>query len=185
MREVGAIDLQYEAGFGDRFVFVPHGIGDGVNIALEVLVMIVAKKQRHHAGRGRTHETAGGLDLLQRRLEVVGVGLRRLLVAHSDRGIAGRRLAARAARIAEYALFQTRKVGEVLIDEGIAGAAKAIEPILDVGGVARLRHFAVVDQINARISLFFDHLGDRGFHARSERDSVDRYAFLPWRTSCG
>ena len=44
--EVGAVDLQDEAGFGDGLVFVPHGLGDGVDIALEVLVVVVAEEQR-------------------------------------------------------------------------------------------------------------------------------------------
>ena len=47
--EVRAIDLQDETGLGDRFVFVTHGIRNGVNIALEILVVVVAEEQRHHA----------------------------------------------------------------------------------------------------------------------------------------
>ena len=42
--EIGAIDLQNEAGFGDSLVFVLHRVGDGVNVALEILVIIVAEK---------------------------------------------------------------------------------------------------------------------------------------------
>ena len=109
--EVGAIDLQDEAGLGDGLVFVTHRIGDGVDVGLEILVVVVAEEQRHHAGRGRAHEAAGGLHVLERGLEIVGVDLRRLLVAHADRRVAGRRLAARAAGIAEHAFFQPREVG--------------------------------------------------------------------------
>ena len=176
--EVGAVDLQHEAGLGDGLVFVPHRVGDRVDVGLEILVVVVAEEQRHHAGRGGAHEAAGRLHARERRLEIVDVGLRRLLVAHADRRVAGRRLAARAAGIAEHALLQLRELGEVLIDEGVAGAAEAVEPVLDVGGVARLRHFAVVDEVDAGVGLLFDHLGHRRAHARGQRRGIDRHAFL-------
>ena len=48
--EVGAIDLQHEAGFGDGLVFVAHGIGDRRQIRLLARIMLVAEEQRHHAG---------------------------------------------------------------------------------------------------------------------------------------
>ena len=44
--EVGTVDLQHEAGLGDRLVFVAHRVGDGVDVGLEVRVMIVAEEQR-------------------------------------------------------------------------------------------------------------------------------------------
>ena len=36
-REVGAVDLQHDAGLGDGLVFVPHRLGDGEQIGLVVL----------------------------------------------------------------------------------------------------------------------------------------------------
>ncbi len=110
---------------------------------------------------------------------------RRLRIAHADRRVAGRRLAPRAAGIAEHPLRELREVGEVLVDEGVAGAAEAVEPVLDVGGVARLRQFAVVDEVDAGIGLLLDHLGDGRAHPlRPARR--DRPARLPpWRTSSG
>ena len=57
--EVGAVDLQDEAGLGDGLVFVAHRVGDGVDVGLVVLVVVVAEEQRHHAGRGRAHEAFG------------------------------------------------------------------------------------------------------------------------------
>ena len=45
--------------------------------------------------------------------------------------------AARAAGISEHALFQAREIGEILIDERISSAAESVEPVLDVGGIAR------------------------------------------------
>ena len=176
--EIGAVDLQHEARLGDRLVFVAHRLGDGVEVRLVILVVVVAKEQRHHAGRGRAHEAAGGLHLRERGLQVVDVVARGLRIAHADRSVAGRRLAPRAAGIAEHALRELRKLGEVLVDEGVAGAAEAVEPVLDVGRVARLRHFAVVDQVDAGLGLLADHLCDRRAHARGQRRAIDRHAFL-------
>ena len=75
-------------------------------------------------------------------------------------------------------LRQAREVGEVLVDEGVAGAAEAGEPVLDVGGVARLRHLAVVDDVDAGLDLLLDDLGHRRAHARGERRRIDRHALL-------
>ena len=61
--EIGAIDLQHDAGFGDGLVFVTHRIGDGVDVGFEILVMVVAEEQRHHAGGSGAHESLGRLHL--------------------------------------------------------------------------------------------------------------------------
>jgi len=50
-------------------------------------------------------------------------------------------------------LPQLREVVEVLIDEGVAGAAEAREAVLHIGRVARLGEFAVIDEIDAGIGL--------------------------------
>src|SRR5204862_8173286 len=112
-------------------------------------------------GGGGAHEALGGLPPRQRGLEIIDVGPRRCGITHADRRVAGRGLAPRPAGIAEYALRELREFGEVLIDEGVAGAAEAVEPVLYVGGVARLRQFAVIDEIDTGIGLFLDDLGDR------------------------
>jgi hypothetical protein len=104
--------------------------------------------------------------------------LRCLLVPNADRGITRRCLAAGTARIAENAFFEPREIRQILIDEGITGAAEPVEPVLDVGGVARLRHFSIVDQIDARIGLFSDDLGDRRFHPCRQGICVHGDTFL-------
>ena len=120
-----------------------------------------------------------GLHLRQRRLEIVDVGRARprgsrTLIGALQAGVLRReRPGSPNTRCASFG-----KVGEVLIDEGVAGAAEAVEPVLDVGGVARLRHFAVVDEVDAGIGLLPDHLGDRRAHARGQRRAIDRHAFL-------
>ena len=76
--EIGAVELQHEAGLGDGLVFVAHRVGDGVDVGLEILVVVVAEEQRHHAGRGGAHEALGVLHLRERRLEIVDVVAHRL-----------------------------------------------------------------------------------------------------------
>ena len=176
--EVGAVELQHQPALGHGLVLVAHGLGDGIDVGLEVLVVIVAEEQRHHARRGRAHEASAGTDALHRRLEVGDVRHRRVPVAHADRPVAGRRLAPRAAGIAEHAPLEPRELGEVLVDERVAGAAEAREPVLDVGGVARLRHLAVVDEVDAGLDLLPHDLGHRLAHALAECGRLDRHALL-------
>src|SRR5260370_360985 len=59
-----------------------------------------------------------------------------------------------------------------------AVAAEAVEPVLDVGGVARLAHLAVIDDVDAGLDLLLDDRRDRVADARFERRRVDRDAFL-------
>ena len=176
--EVRAVDLQHDAGLGHGLVFMAHGLGNRIEVGLVVLVVVVAEEQRHHAGRGRAHEGLGRFRAGDGRFQVVRVGSCGLRVAHADRPVTGRRLAARAAGIAEHALLQARELGEVLVDEGIAGAAEAGQPILDVGGIAGLGHLAVVDEIDAGFELFLHHLGHGPTHALGQSRRIDRHALL-------
>jgi hypothetical protein len=101
-----------------------------------------------------------------------------LCIAHPDGRIARGGLPARASGIAEDALRELGKVGEILVDERVALAAEAGEAILDVGRVARLAHLAVVDDVDARGHLLLHDLLDRRRDARVERRHVDRDALL-------
>src|SRR6266568_2289565 len=100
-------------------------------------------------------------------------------IAHPDRRIARRRLAPRAAGIAEDTLGEVREVHQVLIDESVARASEPGKPVLDVGRITWFAHFAVVDHVDAGISLLADHILDRRSDARGQRFRVDRYALLP------
>ena len=102
-----------------------------------------------------------------------------------DRAGAGRRLAARAAGIAEHPLRQVRELRQVLIDEGVAGAGETGQPVLDIGRVARLRHLAVVDEVDAGLDLFLHHLGDGGADPRRRAPRGRPARLPPWRTSSG
>src|SRR5215212_8200547 len=71
--------------------------------------------------------------------------------------------------IAEHLLLQLREIREILIDESIAAAAEAREPILHVGRVTRLGELAVVDDIDAGVGLLLHNIGDRPAHAHPKR----------------
>jgi len=111
-------------------------------------------------------------------LEIIDVFAHRLRIAHADRRIAGRRLAARASGVAEHFLRQRWIFREVLIDECVAGAAEAVQAIFDIGRVAWLGKFAVVDQVDTRIGLPLHHFGDRSAHPRRKGLRVYRHAFF-------
>jgi hypothetical protein len=85
----------------------------------------------------------------QGRFQVVDVGERRGRVADPDRAGAGGRSAAGPAGIAKHPHRQVRELTQVLIDEGIAAAGETGQSVLNVGGIAGLRHLAIVDEIDA------------------------------------
>jgi hypothetical protein len=174
-RQVGTVDLQVDAGGRDRLIFVAQPLGDREQIFLVAPVIFVAEKQRRDARRGRAHERR---PALRRRLQPHGVAARRLHVLDADRPGAGRRPAPRPAGVAEHLRLGAGKVLEVL--EGVAGtgAAEAVQPVLDVGRVARLRHFAVVGDVDPRRGLALDHQLGGGVDRRLERGTVYRHAFF-------
>ena len=106
------------------------------------------------------------------------IACRRLRVLHHDGGIARRRLAARAPRVAEHALRKLGKRREVLIDERVALAAEPAQPVLDVRGVAWLAHFAIIDDVDARLGLLFHDFLHGCRNAHFEGDGVHRYTLL-------
>ena len=60
----------------------------------------------------------------------------------------------------------------------MALAAEPVEPVLDVGGVARLRHLAVVDDVDTGIGLVTDDIGHRLGDTGAEGGCLDRHALL-------
>jgi len=60
----------------------------------------------------------------------------------------------------------------------VAAAAEARQPILDVSGVAGLRHFAVVDDVEARLQLPGDDEFDGARHLLIEGGRVERQPIL-------
>src|SRR6267143_556157 len=152
-REVRAVDLQNDAGLRHRLVLVAHRIRDGEKVGLLARVVVVPEEEPDHAGGGRAHERLLGPYFGRGRFQVVDVVPRALSVAHADRRVAPRRFPARATRVAEHALGEVRKFDEVLVYEGVARAAEAVEAVLDVGSIAGLRHLAVAEDVDARSGL--------------------------------
>ena len=111
-------------------------------------------------------------------LEILGVALGRAWIAHGDGRVARRRPPPRAARIAEDPRGHLGKIRQVAIRERMALSAEAAQPVLHVGGVARLAHLAVVDEIDAGLDLTTHHRGHRGPDAGVERGGIHRHALL-------
>src|SRR5262249_62125271 len=95
-----------------------------------------------------------------------------------DRSVTCWGLAPRPAGIAEHALRQTRKVYQVLVDEGISGSCKTCKPVLDVGCVTRFRHFTVTDYGNARLSLLGHNSSHGGTNLGGKQRLLDWLSFL-------
>ncbi len=176
--EVRAVDLEREPRARHRLVLVAHGLGDGEEVALVVLVVRVVEEERDDAGRGRAEEALAGAGRADRRLQVVGVYLRGLAVAHGDGAVARGGLPARAAGVAEHPARKLREVGQVLVGQRVARSAESGETVLHVGRVARLGELAVADDVHAALRLGADDLADRGPDARGEGAGVHGHAFL-------
>ncbi len=176
--QIRAIELQHDAGLGYGLVLVPHRVRDGEDVRLLGRVVLVLEEERDDPRRRRRHEHLLRFHLGERRLEVAHVGLGSPRVANADRRVASGRLAPRAPRVAEHPLGEVRKRRQVLVDECVAGTAETGKSVLDVRRVARLAHFAVVDDIDTGLGLLAHDLFDRRGHAVRERGRVDRYTLL-------
>src|SRR4029434_8106111 len=84
------------------------------------------------------------------RLEIVDIHLHGVAVADADRTVAAGHLAARPAAIAVDLLMKARIRHEIRIRRRLALAAETIQPILDVGCVAWLRHLPLADHVYPR-----------------------------------
>src|SRR6185436_20791492 len=80
--------------------------------------------------------------------------------------------------VAEHALGHLRELHQVPVRERLARAAKSVEAILDVSGVARLAHLAIAGDGDAGVALLADHLRHRPPDARGESGPVDRDTLL-------
>ncbi len=182
-RQVGAVELQDEAGPRHRLVLVPHGVRDGEQIGLMAAVVVVSEKEGDDAGRGRADEHVVRRDVRDGRLQVVHVGLGRTRIADGDGAGTGRRLPSRPAGIAEHPLGHLGEVHQVLVLQRLARAAEPGQPVLDVGRVARLADLAVVDDRDAGVDLLADDLGHRRPDARAQGGAVHRDPLFPGKHS--
>ncbi len=173
--EVGTVDLEHEARGGDGLVLLAHRLGDGEQIGLVARIVVVVEEQRDDTGRGGGEKSRLPADGA---LQIVGVAPGRLRIADTDRPVAGRRATTRAAGITEHPRGHLGKLDEIAVLQRMALATEPVEAILDVGGVARLAHLAVVDEIDAGAHLLAHDLGHRRPDARVERGGIDGHAFF-------
>jgi hypothetical protein len=127
------------------------------------------------AGRCRAHERTLHVALhgaLQHR----DVFFRTFQILHADRTNAARRVAMLARRVFSYTARDVGKVDEVVEHVAVLAATEAVEAILDVRGVTRLRHFTVVDDVDADVDLLLDDVAHFLLHALVERGFVDGHA---------
>ena len=101
------------------------------------------------------------------------VQLRGLGIAHGNGRVARGDVSPGASRIAEHPLGEIGEIDQILVHEGVAGAAEAAQPIGDVGGVA-------IVCVDAGCRLCTTSL--TATRASNAAASTDPSA---WRTSCG
>ena len=178
--EVGGVDLQHEAGFDDRLVFVPHHLGERADISVFGRVVEVDDEAREDARRRRRHEDLGGLRLRGRRLEPRDVAVERTAVevaqfadAAGKRHVAKTSIAAGEIRMRQQIASQH----DVAAARGGARVGRdAADAVADVGGVGRLAHLAVADHVDTGGDLFGDHLLDRLRARGLKRRRIDGFA---------
>ena len=180
--EIGRIDLQHEAGFDDGAVLGLHHIGERFHIGVLARVVQVDDEAREDAGRRRGHEHIGGIGFARRGFEVgdIPVELAAVLVARRA-DAAGKR------RVAEIpAPGEVRMRQQVAPDHDVAaflGGARvrldAADPMPDVGGVGRLAHLAVADDIDPGGELLCDDIVDRFGGLGRKGGSVDHLTPFP------
>jgi NAD(P)-dependent dehydrogenase (short-subunit alcohol dehydrogenase family) len=108
------------------------------------------EEERYDAGRGGRYEGPLGRLAPQRRPQIIDIAAHAVRVGDCDGTVARGSLPARSSRIPKDAFSHIGEADEVLIDERVAQPSESGQAVLDVGRVARLRHFSVVDDVQAR-----------------------------------
>ena len=178
--EVGGVDLQHKARFHDRFVFMPHHVGERADISLLVRVVEVDDEARENARRRRRHEDLGGLRLRGGRLELRDVAIERAAVEVAQfADAAGKRHVAETSITAGEIRMRQQIAAQHDVAAALGGARvgrDAADAVADIGGVGRLAHLAVADHVDAGGDLFGDHRVDRVRALGLERRRIDGFA---------
>ena len=152
--QVRRIQLQQETGGDDSLVLRPHGFRQRVQVGLVVRIVLVGLKQGDHSGRRGIHERFRGPVPIDRRPEIGEVLFQRTRVLHPDLADALRPTVCGRAAAGRLALKKARVLLEVRGRLPWAVALESGDPVLDVGGVADLAHFAVADHVHPGLALF-------------------------------
>src|ERR1019366_4772211 len=140
-------------------------------------VVLVLQKDSDHTGRSGSHEHLLDLGARDRGTEVRDVGAYRLEVAIGDRADAGWH---RKVEAAHHALHVLGELGKVSRHSGqTALAPKTIEPLLDIGRIADLARFAVIDDAHAGLRLAAHYIHHRVADLLLERRAVRLAAVTP------
>ena len=121
----------------------------------------------------------------ERLLEVrdVGFGLGHPLARHRTVARGSIHVETLHAGVVEVVARDVRMLEDVAQLRPVGFAAETREPFGHVGGVARLAHLAVADDVDAGLLLALDDFAHRVAHALGEQACVDVASFLLWRTS--
>src|SRR5215472_9131444 len=107
--QVRAVDLQDQAGLGNGLVFLPHRLGDRVEIRLLARIMAIVEEQRDDTGGGSAEKGLLCVYSSEGGAEIGDVHFGGHGVAYADRTIAARCPAPRAAGIAKNPPGEFRK----------------------------------------------------------------------------
>ena len=189
--ELGFVDLDDQAGIGDRLVFLVAGIGDGYHVLLFAGVVLVADAGAE-TERAERREISFGVLAGDGRLEICDIGLHRRLTGIADRSGANSSLLvgpvmrvpghreSRADRTAGACVPQAGLVeaGELATvafawacalrraGDRVGAAGETGDAVLQIAAIAAgLGIFPVVDHIDAKLDLalsnFVHSLGRR------------------------
>ena len=176
-REVGAIELEDEAGLDDRLVFAPHHVGKRVDVFLVGLVVAVLEIARDLARGGRGHEDVLGLCALQRRFRKIDVGLRCRPVLPRDRAVAGGAVLERRCEVLEN-FRKLRKFRLAGAHRRRALAFVAGQPLEHVHCVVGAALLAVIDDIEPTFDLLAHDAGNSLAHGGLQLGTVRTGSFL-------
>ncbi len=154
--QIRTIELQHKPGLYDRLVFLLHRRSDGFDIGFVARIIGIGLKHRDEAGRGGGHKSLDGRDLVERRAQIGEVLVQRLTVAPGDWPDAHR---TPSDVRTGHPLQRGEEVRVVLGVEPRLGRlmpGKARKAVGDIGRIAGLRHFAVIDDVDADRSLAAD-----------------------------
>ena len=177
--QIGTVDLEIESSADDRLVLWPHGFRNCEEVSALVGVIVVAKEQRYHAGRCGSEKRPLGGRFADRQAQVLDVASHCVRVGDRDRSVAGGRLSARSAGIAEHALRHVGEIDQIGVNERISRPAEPRQTVLDIGRVARLRHLPVVDDVDAGLALLVHDSSDGSADERVQGVKVNRLALFP------